>query len=34
MDAAVWAVFQEGYEDGFGADADHLKTKEDIDLIG
>ena len=27
MDAAVWAVFQEGYHDGFGADADHLKTK-------
>jgi tagaturonate epimerase len=25
MDAAVWAVFQEGYKDGFGADADHLK---------
>jgi len=33
MDAAVWAVFQEGYEDGFGADADHLKTREDIDLL-
>jgi hypothetical protein len=33
MDAAVWAVFQEGYEDGFGADADHLKTKDDIDLL-
>ncbi|HEY6437682.1 MAG TPA: tagaturonate epimerase family protein, partial [Ignavibacteriaceae bacterium] len=33
MDAAVWAVFQEGYHDGFGADADHLKTKEDIDLM-
>ena len=33
MDAAVWAVFQEGYVDGFGADADHLKTKEDIDLM-
>ena len=33
MDAAVWAVFQEGYLDGFGADADHLKTKEDIDLM-
>jgi hypothetical protein len=31
MDAATWAVFQEGYEDGFGADADHLKTPEDID---
>ncbi|MBK7629514.1 MAG: hypothetical protein IPJ23_02110 [Ignavibacteriales bacterium] len=33
MDAAVWAVFQEGYEKGFGADADHLKTTEDIDLM-
>ena len=31
MDAAIWAVFQEGYKDGFGADADHLKTPEDID---
>jgi len=33
MDAAVWAVFQEGYEKGFGADADHLKTSDDIDLM-
>lgn len=33
MSAAVWAVFQEGYKDGFGADADHLKTTEDIDLM-
>ena len=33
MDAAVWAVFQEGYEKGFGADADHLKTTDDIDLM-
>lgn len=33
MDAAVWAVFQEGYKDGFGSDADHLKTNEDIDLM-
>jgi len=33
MDAAVWAVFQEGYRNGFGADADHLKTAEDIDLM-
>lgn len=31
IDAAAWAVFQEGYHDGFGADADHLKTAEDID---
>ncbi|UCH62739.1 MAG: hypothetical protein JSU77_13280 [Fidelibacterota bacterium] len=33
MDAATWAVFQEGYEDGWGADADHLKTTEDIDRM-
>lgn len=33
MDAAVWAVFQEGYTEGFGADADHLKTTDDIDLM-
>ena len=33
MDAAVWAVFQEGYKNGFGADADHLKTTADIDLM-
>ncbi|MBK8947163.1 MAG: SDR family oxidoreductase [Ignavibacteriae bacterium] len=33
MDAAIWAVFQEGYKSGFGADADHLKTNEDIDLM-
>ncbi len=33
LDSAVWAVFQEGYRDGFGADADHLKTTKDIDLM-
>lgn len=33
LDAATWAVFQEGYHDGFGADADHLKTTEDIDRM-
>ena len=33
MDAAIWAVFQEGYKDGFGADADHLKTTDDIDIM-
>lgn len=33
MDAAVWAVFQEGYKGGFGSDADHLKTTDDIDLM-
>jgi hypothetical protein len=28
LDDAVWGVFQEGWIDGFGADADHLKTAE------
>ncbi|MFP4705721.1 MAG: tagaturonate epimerase family protein [Spirochaetaceae bacterium] len=28
---AGFAVFEEGYEDGFGADADHMKTIEAID---
>jgi len=27
---AVWGVFQAGYTEGFGADADHLKTLTDI----
>lgn len=31
MDGATWGVFQEGWRAGFGADADHLKTPEDID---
>jgi hypothetical protein len=31
MDDALWGVFEEGYRDGFGADADHLKSIEDID---
>ncbi|SDF82427.1 tagaturonate epimerase family protein [Sporolituus thermophilus] len=30
LDAATWAVLQEGYESGFGADGDHLKTAEEI----
>jgi hypothetical protein len=33
MDAAIWAVFQEGYKSGFGSDADHLKTTGDIDMM-
>ncbi len=33
MDAAVWAVFQEGHKSGFGADADHLKTTDDVDRL-
>jgi hypothetical protein len=31
MDTATWGVFQEGWRQGFGADADHLKTTEDVD---
>lgn len=31
MDDALWGIFQEGWRDGFGADADHLKTPADID---
>jgi len=33
MDAAVWAVIQEGWTAGFGSDADHLKTTKDIDTM-
>ncbi|MGE0132091.1 MAG: tagaturonate epimerase family protein [Blastocatellales bacterium] len=32
MDDALWGVFQEGWREGFGADADHLKNTADIDL--
>ncbi len=32
MDDALWGVFQEGWREGFGADADHLKTPEDVDV--
>ena len=32
MDDATWGVFEEGYRDGFGTDADHLKTTGDIDV--
>jgi tagaturonate epimerase len=31
IDDAMWGVFQEGWRSGYGADADHLKTFEDID---
>lgn len=31
MDDAIWGVFQEGWRDGFGADADHLKTFADVE---
>lgn len=30
LDAATWAVFQEGYQDGFGADGDHLKQVAEV----
>lgn len=30
VDSASWAVFQEGYTGGFGADGDHLKNLNDI----
>lgn len=31
LDDATWGVFQEGWREGYGADADHLKTAEDLD---
>ena len=31
LDDATWGVFQEGWREGYGADADHLKTIEDVD---
>lgn len=31
MDDAMWSVFAEGWRDGFGSDADHLKSTVDID---
>lgn len=31
MDDATWGVFQEGWRHDIGADADHLKTTDDID---
>ena len=31
MDDATWGVFSEGWQEGAGADADHLKTTGDID---
>lgn len=33
MNAAIFACLQEGWSSGFGADADHLKTQEDIELM-
>lgn len=31
MDDATWGIFAEGWRQGVGADADHLKTTQDID---
>jgi hypothetical protein len=33
VDAATWAVFQEGYRTGYGADGDHLKSFEEIEHV-
>jgi tagaturonate epimerase len=32
MDDAMWGVFEEGWREPWGADADHLKTTADVDL--
>lgn len=32
VDDATFLVFQSGYKEGYGADGDHLKTIEDIDV--
>ena len=32
MDEAVFGILQSGYDAGFGSDADHLKTPEDVDV--
>lgn len=32
MDDATWGIFQEGWQNGVGADADHLKSPADIDV--
>jgi len=32
MDDAMWGIFQENWQGGHGADADHLKSEKDIDL--
>ena len=31
LDDATWGAFAEGWQEAFGADADHLKTAEDVD---
>ncbi|MBN2002956.1 MAG: hypothetical protein JXA21_06335 [Anaerolineae bacterium] len=32
LDDAMWGIFQEGWRQPWGADADHLKTTDDVDL--
>ena len=32
LDDAMWGVFQEGWREAWGADADHLKTLADVEL--
>lgn len=32
MDDAMWGALQEGWREPWGADADHLKTTDDVDL--
>jgi hypothetical protein len=32
IDEAMWGLFQEGWREPWGADADHLKTTADVDL--
>jgi hypothetical protein len=32
MDEAMWGVFEEGWREPWGADADHLKTAADVDI--
>lgn len=32
ISATAWAVFQEGYTKGYGADGDHLKTAEEVKM--
>jgi hypothetical protein len=33
LDDAVWGLFQEGWREPWGADADHLKTTSDVDAF-
>ena len=32
LNSATWAVFQEDYQNGFGADGDHLKTAPEVQM--